>query len=146
MIKVEIIGNLGADAMLQEKNGNKFVAIRVANTDKWVDKSTGQVIESTQWVSCTLNGDGGALLPYLKRGTKVFVRGNAQFVVFSSAKTRQMEVGVNLFVREIELCGGAKENQQQPQQPAQTPGPSTQPQVKNNKKEKQKQNVDDMPF
>ena len=66
MIKVEIIGNLGADAQLQEKNGNKFVAFRVANTDKWVDKSTGQVIESTQWISCTLNGDGGALLPYLK--------------------------------------------------------------------------------
>ena len=88
MIKVEIIGNLGADAQLQEKNGNRFVAFRVANTDKWVDKSTGQVIESTQWISCTLNGDGGALLPYLKRGTKVFVRGNAQFVIFSSAKTR----------------------------------------------------------
>lgn len=67
MIKVEIIGNLGADATLQEKNGNRFVAFRVANTDKWVDKSTGQVIESTQWISCTLNGDGGALLPYLKR-------------------------------------------------------------------------------
>lgn len=146
MIKVEIIGNLGADAMLQEKNGNRFVAFRVANTDKWVDKSTGQVIESTQWVSCTLNGDGGALLPYLKKGTKVFVRGNAQFVVFSSAKTRQMEVGVNLFVREIELCGGAKENQQQPQQPAQTPGQPTQPQEKNAKNEKQKQNSGDLPF
>lgn len=146
MIKVEIIGNLGADATLQEKNGNRFVAFRVANTDKWVDKSTGQVIESTQWISCTLNGDGGALLPYLKRGTKVFVRGNAQFVVFSSAKTRQMEVGVNLFVREIELCGGAKENQQQPQQPAQTPQQPAQPQEKIAKKGKQNQNTGDLPF
>ena len=131
MIKVEIIGNLGADAQLQEKNGNRFVSFRVANTDKWIDKSTGQVIESTQWISCTLNGDGGALLTYLKRGTKVFVRGNAQFVIFSSAKTRQMEVGVNLFVREIELCGGQKENQQtaqQPQQPQQQPAyPPQQP-------------------
>lgn len=146
MIKVEIIGNLGADATLLEKNGNRFVAFRVANTDKWLDKSTGQVIESTQWISCTLNGDGGTLLPYLKKGTKIFVRGNAQFVVFSSAKTRQMEVGVNLFVREIELCGGAKENQQQPQQPAQTPQQPAQPQEKNSKKGKQQQNVDDMPF
>lgn len=126
MIKVEIIGNLGADAQLQEKNGNRFVTFRVANTDKWVDKSTGQVIESTQWISCTLNGDGGALLPYLKRGTKVFVRGNAQFVIFSSAKTRQMEVGVNLFVREIELCGSPKENQQTAQQPQQPPQQPTQ--------------------
>lgn len=146
MIKVEIIGNLGADAMLQEKNGNRFVAFRVANTDKWVDKATGQVIESTQWISCTLNGDGGALLPYLKKGTKVFVRGNAQFVVFSSAKTRQMEVGVNLFVREIELCGGAKENQQQPQQPGQTPQQPEQPQGKNSRKEKQNQNTNDLPL
>ena len=142
MIKIEIIGNLGADALLQEKNGNKFVAFRVANTDKWVDKSTGQVIESTQWISCTLNGDGGALLPYLKMGTKVFVRGNAKFVIFSSAKTRQMEVGVNLFVREIELCGGQKENQQpaqQPQQPAQQP-------AKTNKKGNKQQNTDNMAF
>ena len=107
MIKVEIIGNLGADAMLQVVNGNKFVSFRVANTDAWTDKQTGEIKKSTQWISCSLNGDGGALLPYLKKGTKVFVRGNAQFVIFSSAKTRQMEVGVNLFVREIELCGGA---------------------------------------
>ena len=146
MIKVEIIGNLGADAQLQEKNGNRFVAFRVANTDKWVDKSTGQVIESTQWISCTLNGDGGALLPYLKRGTKVFVRGNAQFVIFSSAKTRQMEVGVNLFVREIELCGSAKENQQQPQQTAQPPQQPAQQNKKNTEEEKQKQNTGDLPL
>ena len=143
MIKVEIIGNLGADAQLQEKNGNKFVAFRVANTDKWVDKSTGQVIESTQWISCTLNGDGGALVPYLKRGTKVFVRGNAQFVIKKKKKTRQMEVGVNLFVREIELCGGQKENQQTTQQPPQQP--AQQP-AKTNKKGNKQQNTDNMPF
>ena len=146
MIKVEIIGNLGADAMLQEKNGNRFVAFRVANTDKWVDKATGQVIESTQWISCTLNGDGGALLPYLKKGTKVFVRGNAQFVVFSSATTRQMEVGVNLFVREIELCGGQKENQQPAQQPAQPPQQTAQQPAKTVQKGKKVENTDDLPF
>ena len=123
MIKVEVIGNLGADAQLQEKNGNRFVSFRVANTDKWTDKATGQIIESTQWISCTLNGDGGALTPYLKKGSKVFIRGNAQFIIFSSAKTHQMEVGVNLFVREIELCGGQKENQQTAQQPQQPPQP-----------------------
>ena len=118
MIKVEVIGNLGADAQLQVMNGNKFVSFRVANTDAWTDKQTGEIKKSTQWISCSLNGDGGALAPYLKKGTKVFIRGNAQFVVFSSAKSHQMEVGVNLFVREIELCGGQKENQQTPQQQA----------------------------
>ena len=146
MIKVEIIGNLGADAQLQVVNGNKFVSFRVANTDAWTDKQTGEIKKSTQWISCSLNGDGGALAPYLKKGTKVFVRGNAQFVIFSSAKTRKMEVGVNLFVREIELCGGQKENQQTAQQPAEPPQQPGQQHGKNAKKEKQKQNTDDMPF
>lgn len=146
MIKVEIIGNLGADAQLQIVNGNKFVTFRVANTDAWTDKQTGEIKKSTQWISCSLNGDGGALAQYLKKGTKVFVRGNAQFVIFSSAKSRQMEVGVNLYVREIELCGGAKENQQQPQQPAQPPQQPAQQHGKNAKKEKQQQNTDNMPF
>lgn len=109
MIKVEIIGNLGADAQLQQVNGNKFVSFRVANTDKWTDKTTGEISVSTQWISCSLNGDGGGITPYLKKGTKVFVRGNAQFVVYSSAKSLNMEVGVNLFVREIELCGSVAE-------------------------------------
>lgn len=117
MIKLEIIGNLGADAQLQVYNGNKFVSFRIANTDAWTDKATGEIKKSTQWISCTLNGDGGNLLPYLKKGTKIFVRGNAQIVVYSSPKTHQMEAGVNLFVREIELCGGSKE-EAHPQQPA----------------------------
>lgn len=146
MIKVEVIGNLGADAQLQEKNGNRFVSFRVANTDKWTDKATGQIIESTQWISCTLNGDGGALTPYLKKGSKVFIRGNAQFVIFSSAKTHQMEVGVNLFVREIELCGGQKENQQTAQQPQQPPQQPTQQPAQTSHKGKKQQNTDNMSF
>ena len=109
MIKMEIIGNLGADAQLQVVNGKKFVSFRIANTDSWTDKKTGEIIKTTQWVSCSLNGDGGNLLPYMKKGVKLFVRGNAQIVIFSSPKTHQMEAGVNLFVREIELCGGSKD-------------------------------------
>lgn len=146
MIKVEVIGNLGADAQLQEKNGNRFVSFRVANTDKWTDKATGQIIESTQWISCTLNGDGGALTPYLKKGSKVFIRGNAQFVIFSSAKTHQMEIGVNLFVREIELCGGQKENQQTAQQPQQPPQQPAEQPAQTSHKGKKQQNTDNMAF
>lgn len=130
MIKIEVIGNLGADAQLQVVNGNKFVSFRVANTDSWTDKVTGEIKKSTQWISCSLNGDGGNLLPYLKKGAKVFVRGNANMVTYSSPKSHMIEVGVNLYVREIELCGGAREeNQQQPtpqQQAPQQPAPPQQ--------------------
>lgn len=112
MIKMEIIGNLGADAEVKVYNGSKFVSFRVAHTDKWVDQQSGVINTQTTWVSCSLNGDGGGLTPYLKKGTKVFVRGTPNFVVYSSPKTRKMETGVNLFVREVELCGGHQEQEQ----------------------------------
>ena len=121
MIKMEIIGNLGADAEVKVYNGNKFVSFRVAHSDKWVDQQTGVISTQTTWVSCSLNGDGGGLTPYLKKGTKVFVRGTPNFVTYSSPKTHKFETGVNLFVREIELCGGHQEQEQNNANTTQTP-------------------------
>lgn len=112
MIKLEIVGNLGADAEIKEYNGNKFVSFRVAHSEKWVDQQTGAISTQTTWVSCSLNGNGKGLTQYLKKGTKVFLRGTPNFVQYSSPKTHKMEVGVNLFVKEIELCGGHTEQSQ----------------------------------
>ena len=112
MIRLEIVGNLGADAEIKEYNGNKFVSFRVAHSEKWVDQQTGAISTQTTWVSCSLNGNGKGLTQYLKRGTKVFLRGTPNFVQYSSPKTHKMEVGVNLFVKEIELCGGHTEQSQ----------------------------------
>lgn len=105
MLRLEMIGNLGADAQLVTSNGHKFCSFRVAHTDKWKNQQTGQETTNTMWVSCTLNGDGGKLLPYLKKGVKVFIRGSVGVNVYSSAKTRQMEASLNCAVWEIELCG-----------------------------------------
>lgn len=137
MIKMEIIGNLGADAEVKVYNGSKFVSFRVAHTDKWIDQQAGVINTQTTWVSCSLNGDGGGLTPYLKKGTKVFLRGTPNFVVYSSPKTRKMETGVNLFVREVELCGGHQEQEQNNANTTQaTAGTATNPAGKK----------DDMPF
>lgn len=109
MVRIEMIGNLGADAELKENNGRKFVSFRIAHTDKWRNAQTGQDNVSTVWASCAINGDGGKLLPYLKKGVKVFVRGSLQLVLYSSPKTHQMECGLNIAVWEIELCGGGND-------------------------------------
>lgn len=116
MVKLEVIGNLGADAQLQNYNGNKFVSFRVAHTENWIDQKTGEIIHNTIWVSCSMNGDGGNLLQYLRQGQKVFVRGTPTFNTYSSPKTHQIECGVNLYVREIELCGVRTDNNDQQQQ------------------------------
>ena len=108
MIRIEMIGNLGADAEIKENNGRKFVTFRMAHTDKWTDKVTNQDHVSTTWASCAINGDGGAITAFLKKGTKVFVRGTMSMNIYSSPKSHQMECGLNISVWEIELCGAAQ--------------------------------------
>lgn len=109
MLKLEVIGNLGSDAKLQESPGGKFVAFNVAHTSKRTDKSTGEVIERTTWVSCTWNGAGGNLLGWLLKGTKVYVSGDMTLREYKGLDGL-MHTGVNLFVRDIELCGGLKDS------------------------------------
>lgn len=109
MFKAEIIGNLGADAEIKEYQGGKFVAFRVAHTIRFKNQQ-GQETDSTTWIDCTMNNVESKIIPFLKAGTKVFVRGNANLRVYSSPKLRQMMAGLTISVGEIELCGGASDN------------------------------------
>lgn len=133
MFNVEVIGNLGANAERKAYNGRPFVTFRVAHSNKWTNRNTGEITEETIWVSCILNGDGGALFPYLKKGTKVFVRGMATLSVFSSPKTKSMQAGVNLNVHEVELCGSTKDDGSSPQDEQSTPSSAQDNAVKNDK-------------
>ncbi len=106
MLKIEVIGNLGADAEIKDFSGNSLISFRVAHSEKFVGADSVEH-ERTVWVSCLYSGNASNLLKYLKKGVKVFVRGYASFKVFSSAATRQMEVGVNVRVQDLELCGSS---------------------------------------
>lgn len=108
MLKLSIIGNLGADAEAKVFNGEKFVSFRVAHTSRYTDKETGAITETTQWVSVTMNGDGGGLLQYLKKGTKIFAWGDCSTRIFIG-HDGQRHSGLNLRVQSIELCGGARD-------------------------------------
>ena len=105
MLQFQVIGNLGSDAEVKELNGNKAVCFNVAHTERW-KQDDGTIRESTTWISCILNGDGGKLLPYLKRGTQVFVEGSGSTRCYSSPKEKRWVAGLNITVRHIELVGG----------------------------------------
>lgn len=107
MLTLQVIGNLGADAELRQSNGGEYVSFRVAHTEQF-SKGEQQVTRSV-WVDVTLNGNGGQLLQYLRKGAKVFVSGAPTFRVYSSAKDRCMKCGVSIFARTIELCGGSSD-------------------------------------
>ena len=104
MFKIEVIGNLGADAETRVSNGATYVAFRVAHTVKSVDMQTGEVVRVAVWVSCSKAGECTNLMPFLRKGAKVFVRGNAQLKVYTGHDGKQ-HAGINLFVHELELCG-----------------------------------------
>lgn len=104
MLKAEIIGNLGADAVKNQGNDGTYISFRVAHSTTYTNRNSGEVTKNTTWVSCTMNGDGGNLLQYLKSGEKVYVRGNLSSRIFVG-HDGQRHAGLNISVTEIELVG-----------------------------------------
>lgn len=103
MLKAEIIGTIGADAEVREFSGKKYVSLSVACNDYAKDQQ-GNRTETTTWVSVLWYGDGGGLLPYLKKGAKVFIRGNLKAKAYTDKQgAAQASININAF--EVELCG-----------------------------------------
>lgn len=102
MNRLEVIGNLGADAEVKTENGKQFVSLSIADTRRR-KKADGTIQESTMWVSATINGDGGELLKYLVKGAKVCAIGDMEVRMYHSEKQRALVAGVKMFVRDIQL-------------------------------------------
>lgn len=109
MFIATVIGHLGADAEVKDYNGRKFVSFRVAHSERFRSQS-GDDKERTQWISCALNGDGGNLLQYLKRGQQVAVIGDVTLGLANSQIMRSMVPTCNLHVVSVELLGGSPSN------------------------------------
>lgn len=108
MLKAELIGNLGADAEIKSGEGYAFVSMRVANTEKWKDEA-GNDHTDTTWIDVVYSKTDSALLPYLKSGMKIFVRGYVRLRVYSSKQDKKMKAGLTINATEIELCGGSSD-------------------------------------
>ena len=109
MFKIEVSGNLGADAQVKSDGGRTYVQFSVADTKRY-KKEDGTEVEQTNWVSCFMRNPGSPVIPYLKKGTRVWVRGNGELRLFSSAKDRMMKAGASVNVSEIELMGGSSDD------------------------------------
>jgi len=77
--KVILIGNLGADPEIKSfQNGGKVANIRIATSEQWKDRMTGERKERTEWHNVVINGEGlvGVVERYLKKGSKVYIEGS----------------------------------------------------------------------
>jgi single-strand DNA-binding protein len=75
--KVIIVGNLGADPETRYlPSGEAVTNIRVATTDRWKDKQSGEMKEATEWHRIAFFGKLATIAgEYLKKGSQVYVEG-----------------------------------------------------------------------
>ena len=100
--KVILIGNLGADPEIKSfQNGGKVANLRIATSEQWKDRMTGERKERTEWHNVVVNGDGlvGVVERYLKKGSKVYIEG--------SLRTRKWQDrdGNDKYTTEIVIAG-----------------------------------------
>lgn len=115
--KVQIIGNLGADPEVrQTTSGDSVTSIRVACTETWTDKASGQKKESTEWVNVTFYRKLAEIAgKYLKKGSQVYVEGRMKTDKFTD-KNGVEKYSTKVEASEMKMLGGKGEAQPQSQQ------------------------------
>ncbi len=79
--KVMLIGNLGADPEIRSfQNGGKVANLRIATSETWKDRNTGERQERTEWHTVAIFSEGlvGVVERFLRKGSKVYIEGQLQ--------------------------------------------------------------------
>ena len=79
--KVMLIGNLGQDPEVRSfQNGGKVCNLRIATSEQWKDRNTGERQERAEWHTVAIFSEGliNVCENYLKKGSKVFIEGKLQ--------------------------------------------------------------------
>ena len=100
--KVILVGNLGRDPESRTfQNGGKVVNLRIATSENWKDRNTGERKEKTEWHSVAIFSEGLANVAerYLRKGSKVYIEGQLQ------TRKWQDQQGQDRYSTEIVLQG-----------------------------------------
>lgn len=122
----QFIGNLGADPEIRSLNsGDKVANLRLAVSEKWKDKNTGEKKEKTEWVSVVVFGNlVGVIESYVKKGSKIYVSGKMQTRKWqhSDGSDRySTEIVLQGFDAKLIMLDGRGDGGQQQSQSAQQP-------------------------
>jgi single-strand DNA-binding protein len=104
--KVILIGNLGADPEVKSfQNGGRLANMRIATSESWKDKNSGERQERTEWHTIAVLSDGlvGVVERFLRKGSKVYIEGQLR------TRKWQDQSGNDRYSTEVVLQGpGAK--------------------------------------
>ncbi len=100
--KVILVGNLGRDPEVRTfQNGGKVCNLRIATSETWKDRNTGERRERTEWHSVAIFQEGLVRVceQYLRKGSKVYLEGKLQ------TRKWQDQSGQDRYTTEIVLQG-----------------------------------------
>ncbi len=110
--KVILVGNLGQDPEIRRlSSGDPVVNLRIATSESWRDKQSGERKEKTEWHSIVIFNDNLAKVAeqYLKKGAKVYIEGQLQTRQWedqSGQKRYSTEVVLQKFRGELQMLDG----------------------------------------
>jgi single-strand DNA-binding protein len=105
--KVILVGNLGADPETRyTANGGAITNIRIATSESWKDKQTGEQQERTEWHRVVLFGKLGEIAgEYLKKGRQVYIEGSLRTNKYTD-KEGVERYSTDIVASEMQMLGG----------------------------------------
>jgi single-strand DNA-binding protein len=110
--KVILIGNLGADPEIRTfQNGGKIANLRIATSETWKDRNTGERKERTEWHTVVIHSEPLVRVAeqYLKKGSKIYVEGQLETRKWqdqSGADRYSTEVALRPYRSELTMLEG----------------------------------------
>ena len=146
MIKLQIVGNLGADCIQKEVNGKTVINFNVAHSEKFKD-GQGNLVEKTIWVNCAYWTDKTAIAQYLTKGKTVYAEGSPEADGYTN-KDGQVAATLRMRVQNIQLLGGNADGQNSGANSGNVThsGATTAPTVRSNPAPANVSTDDDLPF
>ena len=108
--KVIIVGNLGADPETRYTgNGTAITSIRIATSENWTDKQSGEKQERTEWHRVKLFGRLAEIAgEYLKKGRQVYIEGSLRTDKYTD-KDGVERFSTDIIANEMQMLGGGSE-------------------------------------
>jgi single-strand DNA-binding protein len=105
--KVIIVGNLGRDPEMRTfPSGDQVANVRIATTDRWRDKNTGENKEATEWHSVVFNGRLAEIVgQYLRKGSQVYVEGSLRTRKWTDQASGQERYATEIRADSMQMLG-----------------------------------------
>ena len=125
MNKTLLIGRIGRDPEMRTfPSGDKTASVSICTTEKWRDKSTGEIMEHNDWHKLVFRGRLAEVVgQYVRKGSQIYVEGKLRTRKFADREGKDTYV-TEVLVDEMEMLGsGGRQGGDDPQQPQQPQQP-----------------------